>query len=79
MVGQDGVIDSVTQPAGATPTVGDRPNGGDDGGAHSGKPATTMKTHIRQMQTMSRLILYRVVHYEDWAGNLPPDLINVAC
>ena len=29
------------------------------------------------MQPMSRLILYRAVHYVDYAGNLPPDLINV--
>ena len=30
------------------------------------------------MQPMSRLILYRAMHYEDWAGSLPPNLINVA-
>ena len=30
------------------------------------------------MQPMSRLILYRAVHYEDWSGSPSPDLINVA-
>ena len=44
MVGQDGVVDSFTQLAGGTPIVEDRPNGGDDAGAHIGKPAKTMKT-----------------------------------
>ena len=39
MVGQDGVVDSFTPPAGGTLTAGARPNGGDDAGAHSGKPA----------------------------------------
>ena len=36
-----------------------------------------MKTTIWQMHPMSRLILYRAVHYEDWAGSPPHDLINV--
>ena len=27
---------------------------------------------------MSRLVLYRAVHYEGWSGSLPHDLINMA-
>ena len=50
----------------------------DDAGAHSGKPPKAIKTQIRQMQPLSRLILYRAVHCEVWSKSLPHDLINMA-
>ena len=37
-----------------------------------------MKTQIRQMQPMSRLVLYWAVHYEGWSGSVPHNLINMA-
>ena len=70
-------MDSFTQPAGGTPNPVAWPPL-DDGGAHSGKPPKAIKTQIRQMQLLSRLILYQAVHYKEWSGSLPHDLINMA-
>ena len=50
----------------------------DDAGVHSGKPLKAVKTEIRQMQPLSRLILYQAVHYEVWSESLPHDLTNMA-
>ena len=50
----------------------------DDAGAHGGKPPKAIKTRIRQMQPISRLILFQAVHCEQCSGCLPHDVINVA-
>ena len=70
-------MDIFTQLAGGTLNVVARPPL-DDAGAQGGKPPKANKTRTRQMQPLSRLILYRAVHYEEWLGCLPHDLINMA-
>ena len=48
----------------------------DDAGAHSGKPPKSIK--IRFVRRSLWVVLYRAVHYEEWSGSLPHDLINMA-
>ena len=50
----------------------------DGASSHSGKPPKALKTQIRHMQPLCHLALHQAVHYEEWSGSLPHDLINMA-
>ena len=71
------VGDGMTQPGNEPPSSVAQPPL-DDAGARGGKLLKNQKIQVRQMQPMSRMVLFKAAHYEACSGSLPHDLINIA-